>query len=158
MEGTLLFRKLTLAAVAALGTLAATHAATDKDPYLWLSDIHGAKALDWVKAQNAKSEAALKSDPGYRKDYDALLAILNSNDRIPLPQNVDHQWVFNFWQDADHVRGEWRRTTILAYAQERPHWQVLFDVDKFDHDTGKNWVWQGADCTPSFSRCLVSLS
>lgn len=150
---------LTLVAAVALGTGVAVAAPVrDNDPYLWLSDIHGTKALEWVKAQNAKSDAVLRKDPGYQKDYDALLAILNSNDRIPQPDGVDHQWVFNFWQDANHVRGLWRRTTIADYAKPEPHWQVLFDVDKYDHDTGKNWVWQGADCTPSFSRCLVSLS
>ena len=153
----MLFRTLTLAAAAA-AVLTGAQAATDNDPYLWLTDIHGAKALQWVKEQNAKSEARLKSDSGYQEDYDALLTILNANDRIPLPQTVDHQWVFNFWQDAAHVRGLWRRTTVLDYAQKEPHWQVLLDVDKYDHETGKNWVWQGADCTPSFNRCLVSLS
>jgi prolyl oligopeptidase len=152
---------LVLAAAAAMGwqaVSAADNAAGDNDPYLWLSDIHGAKALDWVKGQNAQSDAALKADPGYRKDYDRLLQILNANDRIPQPDLVDHQWVFNFWQDADHVRGLWRRTTVADYAQPNPNWQVLFDIDKYDHDTGKNWVWQGADCTPGFTRCLVSLS
>ncbi|HTK79416.1 MAG TPA: prolyl oligopeptidase family serine peptidase [Rhizomicrobium sp.] len=134
------------------------NAPKDNDPYLWLSDINGAKALEWVKGQNAKSDAALKSDPAYKKDYDTILKVLNANDRIPQPDVVDHQWVFNFWQDADHVRGIWRRTTISDYAAKEPHWKVLFDVDKYDRDTGKDWVWQGADCTPSFSRCLVSLS
>ena len=95
------------AAIAALGVAAAVAAPkpiADNDPYLWLSDINGVKALDWVKAQNAKSDAVLKTDPGYRKDYDALLTILNSNDRIPQPDVVDHLWVFNFWQDAEHSR------------------------------------------------------
>ena len=32
------------------------------DPYLWLEDIHGAQALEWVKAQNTKTAAVLKSD------------------------------------------------------------------------------------------------
>jgi prolyl oligopeptidase len=149
---------LALAAAAAVGwqvVSAAENAAGDNDPYLWLSDINGAKALDWVKAQNARSDAALKNGPGYRKDYDALLQILNSNDRIPLPDLVDHQWVFNFWQDADHARGLWRRTSVADYAKPNPDWQVLFDVDKYDRDTGKNWVWQGADCSPGFTRCLV---
>ncbi|HEY4113353.1 MAG TPA: prolyl oligopeptidase family serine peptidase [Rhizomicrobium sp.] len=141
----------------ALAAAAAT-AATDNDPYLWLTDIHGAKALAWVKKQNAKSDAVLKGDATYKQDDDALLTVLNANDRIPEPRVVDHQWVFNFWQDASHVRGLWRRTTIADYANASPNWQVLLDVDKYDHDTGKNWVFQGADCTPSFGRCLVSLS
>ena len=143
-------------AVAVLATAAL--GATDSDPYMWLSDISGVRALEWVKGQNTKSNSILKSDPEYKKDYDAILKVLNANDRIPEPDVVDHQWVFNFWQDAKHVRGLWRRTTIADYASTEPHWQVLFDMDKYDRDKGKNWVWQGADCTPSFARCLIALS
>jgi prolyl oligopeptidase len=147
------------AAMAAIagGSLAGGNPPSDHDPYLWLSDIEGARALGWVKAQNAKSDAELKSDPNYAKDRDLILASLNADDRIPDPQ-LDHEWVFNFWQDAEHVRGVWRRAPIADYAKPDPNWQVLFDVDKYDRDTGKNWVWQGADCTPSFARCLVRLS
>jgi prolyl oligopeptidase len=145
-----------MAAIAG-ASLAGGNPPSDHDPYLWLSDIEGARALAWVKTQNAKSDAALKSDPNYAKDRDLILASLNANDRIPDPQ-LDHKWVFNFWQDAEHVRGVWRRAPIADYAKPDPNWQVLFDVDKYDRDTGKNWVWQGADCTPSFARCLVRLS
>jgi len=43
------------------------------DPYLWLEDIHGARPLEWVKEQNARSTAILQADPRYQKDYDAIL-------------------------------------------------------------------------------------
>ena len=33
------------------------------DPWLWLTDIHGAKPLTWVKQQNERTLAVLKSDP-----------------------------------------------------------------------------------------------
>src|SRR5437773_574206 len=118
------------AAFAAVAAAENAKPPADNDPYLWLSDITGARALDWVKAQNAKSDAVLKSDPEYQKDYDAILAVLNANDRIPEPE-LHREWVFNFWQDADHVRGLWRRTTIADYAAKEPHWQVLLDVDKY---------------------------
>src|SRR2546423_1050222 len=159
-------RRLTVA-FAVIAPLLATAAlgATDNDPRLWLSEIYGTKALLWVKAQNAKSDAVIKGDPEYRKDYDAILKVLNANDRIPELQ-LDHQSVFSFWQDAEHARGIWRRTTIADYAAKEPRWQTLFDVDKYDRDTGKNWVWQGqaegrlaeVDCTQSFGRCLITLS
>ncbi|HUJ47337.1 MAG TPA: hypothetical protein VLV55_09415, partial [Rhizomicrobium sp.] len=90
---------ISLTAVLIFGTSLAI-AETDNDPYLWLSDIQGAKALSWVKGQNEKSEASLRQDPDYQRDYDAMLKVLNANDRIPEPEIVDHQWVFNFWQDA----------------------------------------------------------
>src|SRR5262249_13070203 len=32
------------------------------------------------------------------------------------------------------------------------------DLDKLSADEKENWVWKGAECTPSLKRCLVSLS
>src|ERR1051326_7855907 len=72
-----------------------------EDPYLWLEDVHGAKPLAWVKEQNARSLAILKGDPDYQKNYDTILAVLDAKDRIPYGQ-IDHNSVFNFWQDAEH--------------------------------------------------------
>src|SRR5580704_11787687 len=86
-----------------------------EDPYLWLEDIHGAKPMEWVKAQNAKSLGILKADPDYQNDYDSLLKVMDATDRIPYG-SLDHQYVFNFWQDAQHPKGVWRRTAIADYA------------------------------------------
>ncbi len=127
------------------------------DPYLWLEDIHGARALEWVKAQNEKSVPLLKSDPRYQPDYDAILKVLNAEDRIPLGE-IDHQYVFNFWQDAAHTRGIWRRATIQSYNTANPQWETLLDLDQLAAAEKKNWVWKGADCAPSLKRCLISLS
>ena len=127
------------------------------DPYLWLEDVHGAQALEWVKAQNASSTAVLQADADYHKDYDAILKVLDATDRIPFGE-LDHQYVFNFWQDAQHPKGIWRRTSITDYANAAPAWDVLLDVDKLALDEHENWVWQGADCTPALKRCLLTLS
>ena len=127
------------------------------DPYLWLEDVHGAKALEWVKEQNAKSTAILQADADYQKDYDAILKVLDATDRIPYGE-LDHQYVFNFWQDAQHPKGIWRRTGIADYANAAPAWEVLLDLDKLALDEHENWVWKGADCTPSLKRCLLTLS
>jgi prolyl oligopeptidase len=137
--------------------LAATAAASDSNPYLWLSQIRAPKALAWVEAQNGGSDLALKTDPTYARDRSQILAVLNANTRIP-QGTLDHGWVLNFWQSADHVRGIWRRTTIADYARKAPHWQTLLDVDQLDGRLHKDWVWQGADCTSAFDRCLVVLS
>ncbi|MDE2137236.1 MAG: S9 family peptidase [Gammaproteobacteria bacterium] len=155
-----------LAAVALAGCVGAAALAganVDKkpapadDPYLWLEDVHGAKALEWVKAQNARSTAVLQADPDYRRDYDAILKVLDATDRIPYGE-LDHQYVFNFWQDAAHPKGIWRRTGITDYANAAPAWELLLDLDKLALDEHENWVWQGADCTPSLRRCLLTLS
>ena len=127
------------------------------DPYLWLEDIHGAKPMEWVNAQNAKAKAVLQADPDYKKDYEAILKVLDATDRIPYG-SLDHDSVMNFWQDAAHPKGLWRRTTITDYAEPAPKWQTLLDLDKLAADEHENWVWEGADCSPSLKRCLLRLS
>jgi prolyl oligopeptidase len=127
------------------------------DPFLWLADIHGTKPLDWVKAQNDKTLGVLKSDPEYARDYDAMLTVLNANDRIPMGE-VERGQVLNFWQDAGHVRGLWRRASVAEYARRDPHWDVLLDVDALDAREHADWVWQGANCIDEMKSCLLRLS
>jgi prolyl oligopeptidase len=128
-----------------------------EDSFIWLEDVHGAKPLAWVKEQNARSLATLKADPDYQKYYDTILAVLDAKDRIPYGQ-IDHNSVFNFWQDAEHPKGVWRRTTIADYANPNPKWEILIDLDKLSGDEHEDWVWKGADCAPSLTHCLVNLS
>ena len=110
-----------------------------------------------MKQQNAKALSVLTADPDYRKDYDAMLAVLDATDRIPFA-TLDHQHAFNFWQDAEHPKGVWRRADITEYAKPEPRWSVLLDLDKLASVEKENWVWGGADCAPSQTRCLVRLS
>jgi prolyl oligopeptidase len=131
--------------------------AEDQDPYVWLEDIHGAKPLAWVAAQNEVALKALKSDPRYQADHDAILATLDATDRIPMG-TLDHGYVFNFWQDAANPKGVWRRTSVADYANPAPHWETLLDVDKLSADEKENWVWKGAQCQDSLKHCLVTLS
>ena len=127
------------------------------DPYLWLEDIHGAKSMQWVRSQNVKSTAVLQADPDYQRDYEAILKVMDAADRIPYG-DLDHKYVFNFWQDAEHPKGIWRRTTVTDYRNAAPAWDVLLDLDKLAADEHENWVWKGAECTPSLKRCLLHLS
>ena len=156
-----------MAAVAAFGIALAQGASTVQnehpsdgvraDPYLWLEDVHGAKPLAWVEEQNARARAVLQADPQYQKDYDAILRVLDATDRIPYG-TLEHEYVFNFWQDAEHPKGLWRRTQCADYATSEPHWELLLDLDKLAADERENWVWEGADCSPALKRCLLSLS
>jgi len=146
------FALVLLASLAAAATLR-----TDKDPYLWLSDIHGARALSWVEQQNRTSDATLERDPLYARDDAAILEGLDRDDRIPLGR-LDHGYIYNFWQDANHVRGIWRRTTIGEYGRSNPSWETLLDLDALDAREHVAWVWQGEECAPGGARCLVRLS
>jgi len=145
-------------AMEAVAATTRTHDALEgTDPYLWLEDVHGEKSMEWVRTQNAHSMAVLRVDPDYQKDYAAILKVMDAADRIPYG-DLDHQWVFNFWQDAQHPKGIWRRTSIADYAKAAPAWEVLLDLDRLAADEHENWVWKGAECSPSLKRCLLHLS
>jgi prolyl oligopeptidase len=128
------------------------------DPFLWLEDQRGARALAWVEAENAKTLGVLESDPRYAGLYADALTIVQAQDRIPFPRFLQNQ-IYNFWQDADHARGIWRRTTFAGYTSPSPHWTTVLDLDALATAEKANWVWQGADCYwPDERRCLISLS
>ena len=42
---------------------------TADDPFLWLEEVEGEAALDWVRRENARSLAALEADPRYEALY-----------------------------------------------------------------------------------------
>jgi prolyl oligopeptidase len=131
---------------------------SDEDPFLWLEEVEGAAALQWVRAENARSLGLLEDDPRYAGMYREALAVVTAPDRIPYPSFLgDH--LANFWQDDGHVRGLWRRTSLLSFATAEPDWQVLLDVDALAATEGRNWVFHGASVLPpECRRALVSLS
>ena len=144
--------------LAVVALAACVGAAPASDPFLWLENVHGARALTWVKAENAKTLAVLQRDPHFAPFYATALAVNQSKDRIPSPDVIGGR-VYNLWQDARHVRGIWRTTTIADYARPAPTWETVLDLDALAASEGRNWIWQGADCdSPGENRCLIFLS
>ena len=132
--------------------------AADDDPFLWLEDVEGEKALDWVRAQNDRSLGELTKDERYQGFYDAAVAIAEDKSRIPMGTLRDG-WMYNFWQDETNVRGLWRRATLDSYKTAAPEWQTLIDVDALAQSEGRNWVFKGVTCLPPQGRlCLIELS
>jgi prolyl oligopeptidase len=132
--------------------------ADESDPYIWLEDVNGAKPMAWVHEHNAKTQAVLEADPRYQQYYSEALKIAQAEDRIPSGDFIGGK-IYNFWQDANHVRGIWRRTSIEDYASGSPHWETVLDLDALAAAEKANWVWKGADCArPAERRCLINLS
>src|SRR5947209_524510 len=75
----------------------------EKDPFLWLEDVSGKKALDWVKEQNAHSAEALTKTEAFTELKDRLLKILDSKERIPFVSKAGPHY-YNFWRDATNKR------------------------------------------------------
>ena len=99
-----------------------------EDPYLWLEDVEGERALDWVRQRNAVTQKQFESTESFSNLRDDLLKILDSKERIPGVSKTG-DFYYNFWRDAEHERGIWRRTTLEEYRKAEPKWEILLDLD-----------------------------
>ena len=144
---------------AAAFLLAGAASPASDDPYLWLEEIEGERALAQVKQWNKETEDLLTKSPRF-DDYRARArSILDDEQQIAVPEDVLGENVTNLWRDAKNPRGIWRISPLSAYASGKPQWRTLIDVDALGKAEGKSWVWHGADClAPEYRRCLVSLS
>src|SRR5690606_19187002 len=121
-------------------------------------EAEGDRALAWVREQNANAEAELAATPELKRLEADLLAIYDSDDRIPGVYKQGEHY-YHFWRDRHHERGRWPRTALDEYRKPQPQWEVLLDLDALNRAEGENWVWHGADCLrPDYSRCLIALS
>ncbi|MFW6370636.1 MAG: prolyl oligopeptidase family serine peptidase [Bacteroidota bacterium] len=135
-----------------------TLAQNTNDPYQWLENVDDEKALEWVDNWNEKSLEAFSAQPVYQEIYNKNLEIMNSDDRIASP-GLYGRYVYNFWQDEDHQRGIWRRTTLDSYMSANPEWEILLDIDELSAKDNVKWVFKGASgLYPDYNKFLVSLS
>lgn len=133
-------------------------ASPDDDPHRWLEDVGGARALAWVREQNAASTSELEASTGFAALRARLLAIYESKERIPAITKHG-AYFYNFWRDERQVRGVWRRTSLEEYRRAQPAWEIVLDLDQLAANEMENWVWKGADILrPGHDRALLFLS
>src|SRR6476659_4666357 len=116
---------------------------TGNDSFIWLEEIYGDKPLEWVAEQNGRTRQMLQS-PRFAETERCILEVLDSDDRIPMVAKQG-DYYYNFWKDAEHPRGIWRRTTLDSYRTNAPAWELLLDLDALGKNEGTAWVWAGAD-------------
>ncbi len=139
-------------------TMSLAESPAPDDPNLWLEDVTAAPALAWVRQHNEISQRELEASPDFKPIYDRLLAINESNARIPYVTKAG-DFYYNFWRDAQHVRGLWRRTTLAEYRRDQPAWETVLDLDALATAEKENWVWKNAEwLRPAGERALLSLS
>jgi len=137
--------------------LGPTLEAPDDDPFLWLEEVDGARALAWVEAQTADTLQKF-GGPAYQRDRDTLAALWDRKDKIPFVTRRGGE-VYNFWVDAEHKRGLWRRAPWAAFRDGEPDWEILIDLDALAAAEGEDWIWAGATMRPGErSRAMLSLS
>jgi len=129
-----------------------------EDKYLWLEEIDGKKALEFVENQNKLTLEKLSREKDYQQIYDKSLEIYNSPERIAYP-TIQGNYVYNFWKDQDHQRGIWRRCLLDNYTSGKPGWETLLDIDELSRKDAVKWVYKAANgLYPGYNRFLVELS
>ncbi len=130
----------------------------DEQSLLWLEEIEGERALDWVKEQNKLTLQALTSDPRFEEYQSEAWQILTASDRITYG-TLRGEFVYNFWRDEQHVRGIWRRMTLKQFRQESKQWEILLDIDQLAETEKENWIYKGVDSLgPAHERCIIELA
>ncbi len=130
----------------------------DEQSLLWLEEIEGERALDWVKEQNKLTLQALTRDPRFEEYQSEALQILTASDRITYG-TLRGEFVYNFWRDEQHVRGIWRRMSLKQFRQESKQWEILLDIDQLAETEKENWIYKGVDSLgPARERCIIELA
>jgi prolyl oligopeptidase len=128
------------------------------DPYAWLEEVQGERAMAWVKAENQRTVDALTRNPRFKAIESQALGVIESSERIPFVEKLGDAY-YNLWRDAKNPRGLWRRTSLAEYRKPMPAWEPVLDLDALNKSENQSFVWAGAECLkPANTRCLISLS
>jgi prolyl oligopeptidase len=151
--------RLLICVALALSSLSAKYSfAQQEDKYLYLEEPTSDRAMAWVKAENARTAKVLEADPRFAAYQADALKVAEDPNRLAMPMLRGGE-VYNFWRDAEHVRGIYRKTTLADYLTARPTWHTVIDFDALGKQDGVRWVSKGVNCLyPGDRYCLVSLS
>lgn len=128
------------------------------DPYLWLEEIQGETALEWVKERNRRTSDRYERTELFQDIYESSLAILNSEEKLVYPSMLG-DYAYNFWRDAFHERGLLRRCLLENFLRGEPDWEMVLDLDALAAEEGENWVYKGHQALPpDYDRTLLWLS
>jgi prolyl oligopeptidase len=124
-----------------------TVSAPDDDPYLWLEEIDGVRALTWVGEQNALTLARFGT-AGFAADRDTLAAILDRPDNIPFVTRRG-PYLYNIWKDARTAR-PLAATTLASFRTSRTGRSFGY---RRARGRGKRGLdWHGASITAGDAR------
>lgn len=128
------------------------------DDFIWMEEVQGERALAFVEESNIQARDRLEGDPRFEEFRREAYAVLSAQDRIPTPRFLG-EGLANFWQDDQHPKGIWRRTTLDSYRSAQTQWETILDIDALARAENRDWVWKGAQClAPDERYCLVNLS
>ena len=124
-----------------IGFLTQNVSSSEPDPYLWLEEIEGKASLAWVEAQNQETFSRYTQSNEFNEQYQKIKTELNDEERIPSAYYQNGE-MYNFWRDAENVRGIWRKTSFESYLEDEPVWENILDIDQLAEDEGINWNYR----------------
>ncbi|MFB9303541.1 prolyl oligopeptidase family serine peptidase, partial [Kibdelosporangium philippinense] len=133
-----------------------------EDPYIWLEDMDGRRALDWVRDRNIETTVALSTTDRFVRSRTRFKAALDAEGHLPQPDQmmVQDGYFYDLWQDENQERGLWRRISLAEYGSAKPAWETLIDLDELARQEGEDWYWPGYQpmLSPDRQRAMVHLS
>ncbi len=135
-----------------------TLAQRQADPNLWLEDINGSKAMEWVKKQNQLTSSELGSNKTFKGDLSKALKILESDETIP-NVSIFGDYFYTLVQNKDFTQGKWVRNRVDGPFKPFNKWEIVLNLDLLSKKEGKKWVLKEAKCLPPQGRlCLLMMS
>jgi prolyl oligopeptidase len=129
-----------------------------EDPFLWLEEVEGDEAIEWVRAQNRVTLDKYEGTELFSRIENRSLDILDSKEKLAYPQFVGDE-VYNFWRDEKYIRGLIRRMPLDSYLKRSEDWEEVINLDQLAEDEDENWVYKGQQIlSPECERSLLWLS
>ena len=116
-----------------------------EDPYLWLEEVHGERAMQWVTRQNEKTLTELNASPQLKQNAEGIKTLMSSRDRLVVVTFLEDK-VLQFYDDANHPRGYLRSIALDKYEKEQANnssWKSLLDIGALNKEEGESWVYKG---------------
>ena len=132
---------------------------TSSDRYQWLEEVASERSQEWVRQQNARTQAEFTHAPLFKEIEQGIGTALNADASVIGVDTIGDHY-YRLLVDETHPRGVWQRTASEERAEGAPEvWEPVIDVDALNKAENRAWVWQGAQCTvPGNDRCLITLS
>jgi len=129
-----------------------------EDSFLWLKEVEGEKALQWVKEKNKICEDYITNNPEFEPIYKKILEILNSDEQLANPQIVGN-YVYDLWKDDKNKLGVWRRMSLEDFARNKSDWENVLDIDSLSESDNKQWYFGVTFwLEPENKRCIIRIS
>ena len=129
-----------------------------KDSFLWLEEVEGEKALQWVKERNSISEDYITHSPEFKPIYKQILEVLNPSEGL-IESRIVGKYIYYLRKDDRNELGLWQRMPVEDFARNKSTWENVLDIDSLSASENKRYKFGGAFwLEPENNRCIIRIS